>query len=406
MRKSFGQTIEWLYEKLPMFQRIGATALKKDLHNIIQLTEHLGNPHQKYLTIHIAGTNGKGSVSHMLASILQESGYKVGLTTSPHLKDFRERIRVNGEICSEEFVIDFVENNAKKIESLEASFFEVSIAMAFDYFAREKVDIAVIETGLGGRLDSTNIITPVLSVITNIGLDHVNILGDTIEKIAFEKAGIIKNEIPVVIGESVPESRKVFEAKAKETHSDIVFTEDNSFQDYESDLTGIYQVKNRRTVLTAVEILQKNGFEINEHSIQSGLKNVVRNTGLRGRWEIIQRNPLIITDTAHNAHGLTEVIRQIHQVEYEKLHLVLGFVNDKDVTSILELFPIDAEYYFSEPDVPRKMLLEELKKLIPAELNATYHTTIKEALENAKEKANANDFIYVGGSTFVVAEII
>lgn len=406
MKKSFGQTVEWLYEKLPMFQRIGSAALKKDLHNITLLTEHLGNPHQKYLTIHVAGTNGKGSTSHMLASILQESGYKVGLTTSPHLKDFRERIRVNGEMCSEDFIIDFVENNSTKIESLEASFFEVSVAMAFDYFAKENVDIAVIETGLGGRLDSTNIITPVLSVITNIGFDHVNILGNTIEEIAFEKAGIIKPNIPIVIGETLAETRKVFELKAKETQSEIVFAEENSFREYESDLTGIYQKKNRKTVLTAIEVLQKIGFNIEENSIENGLKNVIGNTGLRGRWDILQSDPLIVTDTAHNAHGLGEVMKQINQTNYEKLHLVLGFVNDKDVASILKLFPKDSSFYFSEPDVPRKMLLEDLKKLVPNELNATYHSTIKNALESAKENANTNDFIYVGGSTFVVAEVI
>lgn len=406
MRKTFGQTVEWLYEKLPMFQRIGSKALKKDLHNITLLTEHLGNPHQKYLTIHVAGTNGKGSTSHMLASILQESGYKVGLTTSPHLKDFRERIRVNGGMCSEDFIVDFVENNSTKIESLEASFFEVSIAMAFEYFAREKVDIAVIETGLGGRLDSTNIITPVLSVITNIGFDHVNILGNTIEEIAFEKAGIIKPNVPVVIGETLPQTKKIFELKAKENHSEIVFAEENSFKEYESDLIGIYQIKNRKTVLTAVEILKKNGFSIDEHSIEKGLKNIVGNTGLRGRWDILQKNPLIVTDTAHNAHGLSEVMKQISQTNYEKLHLVLGFVDDKDVVSILNLFPKGAQFYFSEPDVPRKMLLKDLKKLVPNELNATYHLTIKEALESAKENANTNDFIYVGGSTFVVAEVI
>lgn len=406
MKKNFEQTVEWLYEKLPMFQRIGSVALKKDLHNITLLTEHLDNPHQKYLTIHVAGTNGKGSTSHMLASILQECGYKVGLTTSPHLIDFRERIRVNGEMCSEDFIIDFVEENSAKIESLEASFFEVSIAMAFDYFAKENVDIAVIETGLGGRLDSTNIITPILSVITNIGFDHVNILGDTIEEIAFEKAGIIKPNVPVVIGETIPETREIFKQKAKEADSEIRFAEESSFREYESDLIGIYQIKNRKTVLTAVKILNENGFSIDENSIEKGLKNVIVNTGLRGRWEILQHNPLIVTDTAHNAHGLSEVMKQINQTNYQKLHLVLGFVDDKDVVSILKLFPKDAQFYFSEPDVPRRMLLEDLKKLVPSELNATYHSTIKNALENAKEKANADDFIYVGGSTFVVAEII
>lgn len=406
MKKNFEQTVEWLYEKLPMFQRIGSVALKANLNNITEMTEYLGNPHQKYLTIHVAGTNGKGSTSHMLASILQESGYKVGLTTSPHLKDFRERIRVNGEMCSEAFVVDFVEEHSAKIENQQASFFEVSIAMAFDYFAKEKVDIAVIETGLGGRLDSTNIITPVLSVITNIGFDHVNILGNTIGEIAFEKAGIIKPNVPVVIGETLPETRKIFEQKAKENHSEIVFAEENSYKEYESDLIGIYQIKNRKTVLTAVKILQNLGFKIDENSIEKGLRNVLKNTGLRGRWDILQKNPFIVTDTAHNAHGLSEVMKQINQTNYEKLHLVLGFVDDKDVVSILNLFPKDAQFYFSEPDVQRRMLLENLKKLVPNELNATYHLTIKKALESAKENASTNDFIYVGGSTFVVADVI
>ena len=406
MKKNFEQTVEWLYEKLPMFQRIGSTAFKADLNNIIELTQHLGNPQQKYPTIHVAGTNGKGSTSHMIASILQESGYKVGLTTSPHLKDFRERIRVNGEMCSEEFVIEFVAKNTDKIESQKASFFEVSVAMAFDYFAKEKVDIAVIETGLGGRLDSTNIITPVLSVITNIGLDHVNILGNTIAEIAGEKAGIIKPRIPVVIGEATLESRNIFEKKATETNSELIFAEEKFFKEYDSDLKGIYQIKNRKTVLAAVEILQKQGFRIDENSIEKGLKKVVKNTGLRGRWDVLQENPLVVADTAHNAHGLSEVIRQINQTPYKNLHLVLGFVNDKDVQSILDFFPKEAQFYFSAPDVPRKMPLDDLKKLVPNEFKATYHTTIKLALETAKNKATSDDLIYVGGSTFVVAEVI
>lgn len=403
---NYQETERWLYEKLPMFQRIGSKAYKSDLLNIIELTKYLENPQDRYLTIHVAGTNGKGSTSHMLASILQEAGYKVGLTTSPHLKDFRERIRVNGEMCSEEFIVDFVEENSAKIESLEASFFEVSIAMAFDYFAKEKVDIAVIETGLGGRLDSTNIITPVLSVITNIGMDHMNILGNTMEEIAAEKAGIIKPNVPVVIGETIPETKKIFISKAKEMQSEIVFAEENSFKEYESDLKGIYQKKNKKTVLASVEILQNNGLKIDENSIENGLKNVVKNTGLRGRWDILQNNPLIVADTAHNAHGLSEVIKQINQTKYEKLHLVLGFVDDKDVGSILKLFPENALFYFSSPDVPRKMLVENLKKLVPEKFDATYYDTVSEALEAAKNKAASDDMIYVGGSTFVVAEVI
>lgn len=403
---NYNQTVSWLYQKLPMFQRKGVSAYKKDLGNIRALMEHLGNPHEKFKSIHVAGTNGKGSTTHMLASIFQESGYKTGLTTSPHLKDFRERIRLNGKICSEEFVIDFVEKNAAFIESLQASFFEVSIAMAFTYFAEMNLDIAIIETGLGGRLDSTNIIRPELSIITNIGLDHTGILGETLSEIASEKAGIIKPNVPVIIGESSNEIQAVFIQKAVETNSKIHFAEEFIFPNYDSDLKGIYQEKNKRTVLTAIEMLNKQGFEISQSAIQSGLKNVISNTGLRGRWEILQENPTIIADTAHNPHGLAEIQKQLSQTNYENLHLVLGFVNDKDVLSILEFFPKDAQYYFCQPDVPRKLELDELKKMIPQNLKAEFIPDVRQALEKAKSKAGKSDLIYVGGSTFVVAEII
>ncbi len=403
---NYKQTVDWLYEKLPMFQRAGVSAYKKDLGNITALMYHLGNPHTQFKSIHVAGTNGKGSTSHLLASVLQDSGYKTGLTTSPHLKDFRERIRVNGKICPEEFIIEFVRKNGEFIESLKASFFEVSIAMAFEYFAKEKVDIAVIETGLGGRLDSTNIITPVLSVITNIGLDHMSILGDTLPEIALEKAGIIKPNIPVVIGESNTEIHSVFVQKAKETGSEIVFAEDFNHPEYESDLIGIYQKKNKKTVLTAIDVLRKSGFEIPEKSILKGFLQVISTTGLRGRWEILQKNPLIVADTAHNPHGLVEIKKQLEITDYENLHLVLGFVNDKDVLSILNFFPSTAHYYFSAPDVPRKLLIEELKKIIPESWKANYYRTVKEALIAAKTSAQSQDLIYIGGSTFVVAEVI
>lgn len=389
-----------------MFQRAGVSAYKKDLGNIKALMQHLGNPHTQFKSIHIAGTNGKGSTSHLLASVLQESGYKTGLTTSPHLKDFRERIRVNGKICPEEFVIEFVEKNGTFIESLKASFFEVSIAMAFEYFAQEKVDIAVVETGLGGRLDSTNIITPILSVITNIGLDHTSILGETLPEIALEKAGIIKPYVPVVIGESTDEIQPVFLQKAEETGSEILFAEDFQYPEYESDLIGIYQKKNKRTVLAALSVLRKSGFTISEKSIQKGFLNVISTTGLRGRWEILQKSPLIVTDTAHNPHGLAEIKKQLEITDYENLHLVLGFVNDKDVLSILSFFPETAHYYFSAPDVPRKLPIEELKKIIPTNWKATYFPTVQEALDAAKNSAQPKDLIYVGGSTFVVAEVI
>lgn len=403
---TYEQTVSWLFQKLPMFQRTGASAYKKDLGNIRALMEHLGNPHKKFKSIHIAGTNGKGSTSHMLASVFQASGYKTGLTTSPHLKDFRERIRLNGKLCSEAFVIDFIEKHSEFIENLHASFFEVSIAMAFQYFAEEQPDIAVIETGLGGRLDSTNIILPELSVITNIGLDHTGILGETLPEIAAEKAGIIKPHVPVVIGESSEEIAQVFIQKAKESQSEIFFAEEFEFPDYESDLKGIYQQKNIRTVLTSIQILRKKGFDLPIHSVESGLKNVMSHTGLRGRWEILQENPMVVADTAHNPHGWAEIQKQLAETSFESLHLVLGFVNDKDVRSILGFFPPDARYYFCEPDVPRKLGLEELKKIIPQNLKSEFISEPKKALESAKDKAAKEDLIYVGGSTFVVAEVI
>lgn len=406
MNLNYEETVKWLYSKLPMFQRTGSSAYKKDLGNIRALMEHLGNPHRDFKTIHVAGTNGKGSCSHMLASILQESGYKTGLTTSPHLKDFRERVRVNGEICPESFVIKFVNENANFIEELKASFFEVAVAMAFAYFSKEKLDIAVIETGLGGRLDSTNIIHPDLSLITNIGLDHTEILGKTLSEIAKEKAGIIKPNTPVVIGEAEDDLKQIFIEKAKGTQSEIYFAQNFEFPEYESDLKGIYQIKNKRSVLTGIQVLKEKGFQINEKAIKNGLKNTISNTGLRGRWEVLQENPLVVADTAHNPHGLSEVKKQIEQTPYEKLHLVLGFVNDKDVLSILEYFPVNAQYYFSEPDVPRKLKIEDLKMIIPESLNANYYSTVREALSKAKKNAKHNDFIYVGGSTFVVAEAI
>lgn len=406
MNLNYEKTVEWLYSKLPMFQRTGAAAYKKDLGNISALMEHLGNPHHDYKTIHIAGTNGKGSSSHMLASILQESGYKTGLTTSPHLKDFRERIRVNGQICSEEFVIEFIDKNAAFIENLKASFFEVSIAMAFTYFSKQKVDVAVIETGLGGRLDSTNIINPDLSVITNIGLDHTAILGETMEEIAAEKAGIIKPNVPVIIGEAENKLREIFIKKAAENSSEILFVQDKELPDYPSDLQGVYQEKNKRTVFAGIQVLKNLGYHISENAIKNGFLKTVKNTGLRGRWEKLQENPLVIADTAHNPHGLSEIRKQLSQTTYKKLHLVLGFVNDKDVLSILEFFPQNAYYYFSEPDVPRKLSVAELKDIIPTELEATYYENIKTALNEAIQKASPEDLVYIGGSTFVVAEIL
>ena len=405
--RTYQETIDWLFTNLPMFQRIGASAMKADLTNITALCDYLGNPQEKFKSVHIAGTNGKGSTSHMLASIFQEAGYKTGLTTSPHLKDFRERIRVNGIMCEEQFVIDFVQKHEQKIIDQKASFFEIAIAMSFEYFAQQKVDIAIIETGLGGRLDSTNIILPELSVITNIGLDHTQFLGDTLDKIAIEKAGIIKPNTAVVIGETTTETKPVFEQIAADRKSEIIFAENKFFQDVESDLKGTYQIKNKRTVLTAIEQLQKQGWNINSENITKGLLNVVKNTNLRGRWDVLAHNPLIVADTAHNPHGLSEVSKQINEQPYNQLHLVLGFVNDKDVLSILNFFPKKATYYFCQPDVPRKYNIDELYKIIPDDISDKhFFDTTEKALIAAKLNASADDMIYIGGSTFVVAEII
>ncbi|WP_312923087.1 bifunctional folylpolyglutamate synthase/dihydrofolate synthase [Empedobacter brevis] len=405
--RTYQETINWLFTNLPMFQRVGAYAMKADLTNITALCEYLGNPQKKFKSVHIAGTNGKGSTSHMLASIFQEAGYNVGLTTSPHLKDFRERIRVNGVMADEDFVIDFVEKHEEKIIMQKASFFEIAIAMAFEYFAQQKVDIAIVETGLGGRLDSTNIILPELSVITNIGLDHTQFLGDTLDKIAFEKAGIIKPNTAVVIGETTTETKSVFEQVAKKRNADILFAEVKHFQDLPSDLKGSYQIKNKRTVLTAIEQLQKQNWNISGENIANGLLNVVKNTSLRGRWDVLGHDPLIVADTAHNPHGLVEVSKQINEQAYNQLHLVLGFVNDKDVLSILKFFPRKATYYFCQPDVPRQYTIDELYKIIPEEIkDKHFFDTVDKALLAAKKNASENDMIYIGGSTFVVAEVI
>lgn len=405
--RTYQETIDWLFTNLPMFQRVGASAMKADLTNITALCEYLGNPQNKFKTVHLAGTNGKGSTSHMLASIFQEAGYKTGLTTSPHLKDFRERIRVNGAMTNEEFVIDFVNKHEQKIIDQQASFFEIAIAMAFEYFAQQKVDIAIIETGLGGRLDSTNIILPELSVITNIGLDHTQFLGDTLDKIAFEKAGIIKPNTAVVIGETTAETKPVFTKVANEKNAEILFAEEKHFQDLASDLKGSYQIKNKRTVLTVIEKLQKQGWNISSENIVNGLLNVVINTNLRGRWDVLSQKPLIVADTAHNPHGLVEVSKQINEQAYNQLHLILGFVNDKDVLSILDFFPKKATYYFCQPDVPRKYDIDELYQIIPKDItDKHFFDSVKKALIAAKANASENDMIFIGGSTFVVAEVI
>lgn len=396
----------WIMEQLPMFQKKGSQAYKEDLHNIRQICAALGQPQDRFPSVHIAGTNGKGSSCHILASILMEAGYKTGLTTSPHFLDFRERIRVNGQMCSREFIVEFVKDYADLLSSLNASFFEAAIGMAFKYFADEKVDIAVVETGLGGRLDATNILHPILSVITNIGWDHTHILGDTLEKIAGEKAGIIKPGVPVVIGESLSATRPVFMEKAQSCRSPLIFAEDFSFPEEDSDLKGEYQQKNLRCVQTAVQELRKLGFDLPEKPVKAGLMNVKRNTGLRGRWEKLGENPLIIADTAHNSHGLKEISKQLSHTPYRRLHLVLGFVNDKDVETMLSFFPKDAVYYFTQPDVPRQLPVEKLKEKMTDGLNALFFNSVREALAAARASAAKEDMIYVGGSSFVVAEAL
>ena len=403
---TYQETTTWLFNQLPMFQMQGASAYKKDLTNTLLLVEHLQHPETKFKSIHVAGTNGKGSTSSMIASILQEAGYKVGLYTSPHLKDFRERIRINGEMISEDFVVDFVAQSKTFFEANQLSFFEMTVGLAFDYFAKEQVDVAVIEVGMGGRLDSTNVITPLVSVITNIGFDHTQFLGDTLPKIAAEKAGIIKSNVPVVIGEYSEETKPVFVAKAKSENAQIYFAQDNSEVTYECALLGDYQVHNKKTVLQAIELLQSQ-FNIEENHIKLGLKNVVQNSGLLGRWQILKQKPFTVCDTAHNSHGLKIVLNQIQKHHFEILHIVLGVVNDKDLDSILPLFPKNANYYFCKPNVPRGLNPEILQK------NATEYglygevfNSVSEAYAEAINLANDSDFIYIGGSTFVVAEIV
>lgn len=409
---NYQETTAWMFNQLPMYQLQGASAYKKDLTNTHLLINHLNNPHAYLKCIHVAGTNGKGSSSHMLASILQEAGYKTGLYTSPHLKDFRERIKIigpdtSGEI-TEDFVCDFINSNKSFFEANDISFFEMSVGLAFAYFAKEAVDIAVIEVGMGGRLDATNIITPLVSVITNIGLDHTQFLGNTLESVAFEKAGIIKTGIPVVIGEYTAETKNVFLAKAKETNSEIYFAADLISENLPSDLIGDYQIHNKKTVIQTIKVLNtETDFNISHHNIESGLLNVVKNTGLLGRWQQLGEFPKIICDTAHNKNGLEIVLKQIKKEKFGQLHIVLGVVNDKDLDEVFPLFPKNAIYYFCKPNIPRGLEVSILKEKASqfGLTGETYHS-VSEAYSSAKESAAANDFIYVGGSTFVVAEIL
>lgn len=405
---NYQETTAWMFNQLPMYQLQGASAYKKDLTNTHLLINHLNNPHLNLKCIHVAGTNGKGSSSHMLASILQEAGYKVGLYTSPHLKDYRERIKINGTEITEDFVCEFINSNKAFFEANDISFFEMSVGLAFDYFAKEKVDIAVIEVGMGGRLDATNVITPLVSVITNIGLDHVQFLGNTLESVAFEKAGIIKTEIPVVIGEYTAETKNVFLAKSKECNSEIYFAADLITEDFPSDLIGDYQTHNKKTVLQTIKVLnEQTDFSISQRNIKSGLLNVVKNTGLLGRWQQLGITPKIICDTAHNKNGLEIVLNQIKNEKFEQLHIVLGVVNDKDLDEVLPLFPKNAIYYFCKPNIPRGLDASILaEKAAQHDLNGKTYHSVSEAYDSAKEFAAPNDFIYIGGSTFVVAEIL
>ncbi|MDP9078332.1 MAG: bifunctional folylpolyglutamate synthase/dihydrofolate synthase [Bacteroidota bacterium] len=444
---NYQQTIQYLYSQLPLFTRDGASAYKEDLTNTIALLDKVDNPQHKFKSVHVAGTNGKGSTSHMLAAILQTAGYKTGLYTSPHLKDFRERIRINGQMISEQQVIDFVEQHTVDFDEIRPSFFEMTVALAFEIFAKEEVDIAIIEVGLGGRLDSTNVITPLLSIITNIGWDHMNILGDTLRLIAGEKAGIIKPGIPVIVGEYQEEIADVFIDKAASCGSKITFASEdlksevlspesevkslvksskvNEFvnvrispssqtqdsrlktQDLKLDLTGSYQLKNIKTVICAVDELRSQGFKITDEHLKTALSQVKALTGLHGRWEILSKNPLTICDTGHNPEGMDEVLQNIAAVSYKKLHFVIGVVNDKDVSKILTILPTNALYYFCKPDIPRGLDAKSL--WLKAEgfgLHGEVYESVAKALAAAQQNAEENDLVFVGGSTFVVAEVV
>ncbi|MBN2806628.1 MAG: bifunctional folylpolyglutamate synthase/dihydrofolate synthase [Prolixibacteraceae bacterium] len=424
----YSKTLQYLFGQLPMFQRSGPAAYKANLDNTLALDVLFQHPHRMFRTIHVAGTNGKGSVSHWLASVLQSAGYKTGLYTSPHLVDYRERIRVNGEMISEAAVSNFVERflDMNRELNIEPSFFELSVMMAFDFFAAQQVDVAVIEVGLGGRLDSTNIITPDLSVITNISLDHTNLLGTTIAAIAAEKAGIIKAGVPVIIGESHPESEPVFRAKARELGAPLEMADQqylllpgNQFglsltnecvvlyRDLVPGLSGHYQQKNLVTVLAAIQVLRKKYEKITEAAVREGIEQVVTMTGLRGRWEQISEQPRIICDTGHNEAGLDDVVRQLASESFSQLHFVFGTVNDKDINAILALLPKNARYYFTQAGIERALDANQLQALaVPFGLRGTVHQTVREALAAARSNAKPNDLIFVGGSTFVVAEII
>lgn len=429
---NYTETINYLFQQLPMFQRVGAAAFKKDLNNTIALCKHLGNPQQQFKSIHIAGTNGKGSTAHILAAILQTAGYKVGLYTSPHYRDFRERIKVNGAYISEDSVVDFVAKNQAFFEVLQPSFFEMTVGMAFDYFQKEQVDIAVIEVGLGGRLDSTNIINPILSIITNIGLDHEDMLGDTLELIAGEKAGIIKKNTPILVGETHSETAPVFLKKAAAQEAPIFFADQlieaeleqasfkNAVYNIKSsnypnlnleklvlDLTGNYQQHNIKTVLLATEFLKQAGFEIGKEVIYKAVSHVQDISKILGRWQVLQEQPLCICDSGHNEHGLRYVVEALSKLNKKKIHFVFGAVNDKDLSKVLAILPKDAHYYFCKANIPRGLdsaLLQQ--KAQEFQLKGDYYTSVKEAFESAKKAAGEEEVVFVGGSIFVVAELV
>jgi dihydrofolate synthase/folylpolyglutamate synthase len=427
---NYQQTLDYLFSKLPMFTRIGAAAFKKDLTNTLALCAVLNEPHTQFKSIHIAGTNGKGSTSHMLAAILQTAGYKTGLYTSPHLKDFRERIRINGKMISESEVITFVEKYRQQFESIEPSFFEWCVALCFYYFAKQHVDISVIETGLGGRLDSTNIINPQLCVITNIGWDHMDMLGDTLDKIAFEKAGIIKTSVPVVIGEQLDETSDVFIEQTKKCHAPLVFAQqqialrNTHFENgilrtdiiengklwlssLQCDLGGYYQQHNIITVLVAVRQLQKLGYQITDDHLYTALNSVKQLTSLQGRWQTLSTSPLIICDTGHNTNGIQYVLQQIDATPKKHLHMVIGMVKDKDIQKVLQLLPSYATYYFCRANIPRALPEQELAAAAHAAgLKGLAYPTVADALTAAQKNAHADDMIFIGGSTFVVAEAV
>ncbi len=428
---NYTETLEYLFSQLPMYQRVGQAAYKANLDNTLKLDKYFDHPHNSFRTIHVAGTNGKGSTSHSLAAILQSAGYKTGLYTSPHLKDFRERIRVNGEMISEEAVVDFVAKHSKILEEIEPSFFEMSVAMAFDYFRSQNIDIAIVEVGMGGRLDSTNIISPDLSIITNIGLDHTAFLGNTRAKIAAEKAGIIKSGTPVIVGQRNPETDNVFMKHAQAAETSLIFAEDvysvswaayniarnqvfniscdekPAFSNLELDLKGYYQRKNIVTILAAVDILKLKGYKISEEALRNGLSSVTKLTGLMGRWQELSYNPLMVADTGHNEHGVKEIVEQLANTPYKKLHIVWGMVNDKDPVAVLSLLPKDATYYFTRASIPRSLDSETLKTHGEnSGLSGLNYPTVKEAMAAAKKNADVNDLIFIGGSTFIVADAL